>query len=200
MERERLGGWAMVAGAAMGLVTMLFHPTSTANAVLVLAVHTLAIAALPLAGYGGFALTRRLSRNGAAADLALAFYLMAMVAALLAATSSGLLAPALARLAEADPANRVLATFNWQLNQAFDRVFVAATSIAIGVWPMEILRTRLLWRATGILGCVAAALVLVALFSGRLRMDVHGFGAVVLVQAIWLVMAGLELRRGDPAS
>lgn len=200
MQREKLGGTAMVAAAAMGLVTMLFHPTSTANAGLVLAVHALALAALPLAGYGGFALTRRLSRGGAAAELAFAFYAMAMVAALLAATSSGLLAPALARLAEADPANRVLAAFNWQLNQAFDRVFVAATSIAIGVWSMEGLRTGRMRRASAILGCVVAAVTLIALASGRLRMDVHGFGAVILAQGVWSVLVGLELRRAEAGS
>ena len=39
-----------------------------------------------------------------------------------------------------------------------------------------------------------AALTLLALFSRRLRLDVHGFGAVVLAHAVWLIMVGGELR------
>jgi hypothetical protein len=35
---------------------------------------------------------------------------------------------------------------------------------------------------------------LMALFSDHLTLDVHGFGAVVLLQAIWLIMVGSELR------
>jgi hypothetical protein len=66
--------------------------------------------------------------------------------------------------------------------------------VAIGLWSVEILRTRRLRRGTGILGCVVAALTLVVLLSGRLRLDVHGFGAVVLAQAVWLVTVGMELR------
>jgi hypothetical protein len=31
------------------------------------------------------------------------------------------------------------------------------------------------------------------LFSGRLKLDVHGFGAVVLGHAIWFVMAGAKM-------
>jgi hypothetical protein len=79
-------------------------------------------------------------------------------------------------------------------------VFVAATSIAIGVWSMEGLRTGRMRRASAILGCVVAVLTLTALLSGRLRMDVHGFGAVVLAQAIWSIMVGMELRRAEPGS
>jgi hypothetical protein len=200
MERERMGGWAMVAGAVMGLVTMGFHPTTTANTALVVGVHALALAATPIAFYGASVLTRRLARAGALSELALAFYALSAVATLLAATASGLVTPALARYAAGGADAGAIWAYNHMLNQAFAQVLVGASSVAIGLWSVEILRSRLLRRATGIMGCAAAVLVLAALFSGHLRMDVHGFGAVVLVQAIWLVMAGLELRRADPAS
>jgi len=198
MRRERLGGWCMIAGAVMGVVTMAFHPTRAERAGLALAVHALALAAAPLALYGGWVLTRRLSAGGAAAELALSFYALSMVATLLAATASGLLAPDLfARTAglqgEARAAAEAVSHYNHALNQAFARVLAAASSVAIGLWSIEIVRTRLLHRAKGIFGCIVAALVFLALFSGHLRMDVHGFGAVVLAQAVWLVLVGAEL-------
>ena len=190
----------MIAGAVMGLVTMAFHPTGGGHAALALAVHALALAAVPLLFYGGWVLTRRLAAGGPVAELALAFYGVAAIATLLAATASGFLASDLiARAAElqgeARAAADALLHYNYALNQAFAKVFVAASSVAILLWSMEILRTRLLRRVAGILGCVVAVLTLLALFSGHLRLDVHGFGAVVLAQAIWLILAGAELIR-----
>ena len=38
-------------------------------------------------------------------------------------------------------------------------------------------------------------LAIAALASGYLRMDAHGFGLVVLAQAIWMVGAGIDLWR-----
>lgn len=180
--RETLGGWSMIAGAVLGLVTMAFHPSNAAQAALGLTVHGLALFSVSIAFYG-----------------------VSSVAALLAATASGLLAPdliagaeALDRQARAAAANVV--RYNYAVNQAFAKVLVAASSAAIGQWSLEIVRTRLMRRAAGILGCVVAALALLALFSGHLTLDVHGFGAIVLAQAIWLILVGAELRHTAPAA
>jgi hypothetical protein len=204
MRRETLGGWCMIAGAVMGLTTMAFHPTGGGHAALALAVHALAIAATPIAFYGGWVLTRRLSAEGALSELALAFYGLSAVATLLATAASGFLASDLiARVAasqdEARAAAAAVLHYNGASNQAYAKVLVAASSIAIGLWSMEIVRTRLMRRAAGILGCVVAAVTLLALFSGHLTLDVHGFGAVVLLQSIWLITVGTELRRGASA-
>lgn len=204
MRRETLGGWAMIAGAVMGLVTMGFHPTGGGHAALALAVHALAVTAAPIAFYGGWVLTRRLSAAGALSELALAFYGLSAVATLLATAASGFLASELiaqvaASQGEARAAAAAVLHYNGASNQAFARVLVAASSVAIGLWSMEIVRTGLMRRAAGILGCVIAPLTLLALFSGHLTLDVHGFGAVVLLQAVWLVLVGSELRRAGPA-
>lgn len=200
MRRETMGGWSMIAGAVMGLVTMAFHPTGGGHAELALAVHALALAATPIGFYGGWVLTRRLAAGGPLPELALAFYALAAVATLMATTASGFLASDLiatvaASQGEAQTATAAVLHYNGAVNQAFAKVLVAASSAAIGLWSMEIVRTRLMRRAAGILGCVVAAITLLALFSGHLTLDVHGFGAVVLGQAIWLIMVGAELRR-----
>jgi hypothetical protein len=199
MRREALGGWAMIVGAVLGLVTMAFHPTTGEQATLSTAVHSLALFTVPVTFYGGWALTRRLSADGALAELALAFYGASAAAALLAGTASGLLAPDLfARAAGLDGEARAAVVgvmrYNHAVNQAFAKVLVAASSIAIGLWSIEITRTRSMRRTAGILGCVVATLVLLALVSGQVRMDVHGFGGIVLLQAIWLILVGAELR------
>lgn len=204
MGREALGGWCMIAGAASGLVTMAFHPTGGERAALALAVHALALFGVPLAFYGAWVLTRRLSAHGALSELALAFYGVSAVATLLAATASGLLAPDLiarvtasAEDARAGAAN--LLHYNYALNQAFAKVLVAASAIAIGLWSAEILRTRAMRRVSGFVGCAVAIVVLLALFSGRLVLNVHGFGAIVILQSIWIILVGAELRSARPA-
>jgi hypothetical protein len=201
MRREAAGGWAMIAGAVMGLTTMAFHPTHAGSAALAVGVHSLALAAVPISFYGGWMLTRRLADGGPAAELALAFYALSSAAALLAATVSGLVGPELIARQEAlGVAADALRIYNHALNQAFAKVLVAASSAAIGLWSMEMLRTRRFRRGAGILGCAVAALALLALLSGHLTLDVHGFGAVLLAQAAWLILAGAELRGMQPAA
>ena len=133
-------------------------------------------------------------------ELALAFYAASAVAAMMAATASGLLGPDLfARAADAraEELNVVegLLRYNHSMNQAFAKILVATSSAAIGLWSIEILRTGRMRQATGIVGCVVAFITLAVLFTGCLTLDVHGFGAVVLGQAVWLILAGSELRR-----
>jgi hypothetical protein len=204
---NRPGGAAMIAGALMMLVTMAFHPTHgdlardlAGQSAVALAVHALALCSVPIAFFGAWRLTRLLSPRSALAELALAFQGVACVAALLAATASGFLAPGLlARAATQDGAaqlaTQAVLEFDGSLNQAFAKILVTASSVAIGLWSVAILRARLLSRAAGIYGALVAVATLGIVLSGHLRLDVHGFGAVVLAQAIWLIAIGVQLRR-----
>jgi hypothetical protein len=55
------------------------------------------------------------------------------------------------------------------------------------------LRSGLFSRSLGIYGCVVAPLTLIAVLSGHVRLNVHGFGMVILGQAIWFISAGVLL-------
>lgn len=94
-------------------------------------------------------------------------------------------------------------SYNSGVNQAFAKILVGASSVAIGLWSVEMLRSRQMHRPTAIYGCIVALLTLGVLLSGHLRLDVHGFGAVVLGQAVWFILIGNELRasgRSDGAA
>jgi hypothetical protein len=211
MRREQLGGTAMIAATIMGFITMGLHPTGhdiarspIVQGTLNFGVHSLAILAAPLAFYGGFVLTRRLASGSPLAELALAFYGASAVATMMAATASGFLAPGLIQAvqgsdASASSAAAAVLRYNSSFNQAFAKMIVGGSSIAIGLWSLVIMRTRLMRRGTGILGCLIAIVALLLLLSGRLRLDIHGFGAVVIVQGVWLMMIGFELRKSDPS-
>lgn len=208
MRRETLGGTALILGAVSGLVTMALHPTghevAGGQGARSIAVHALALFGVPLSVYGAFVLTRLLAAREALAELALSFYGAGAVALVLAATASGFIATSqIAGMAESAGAERVVrtalleSTHDW--NQAFTQIFVAASSLAIALWSIAILRTRLLSRRAAVYGLLVAGIALIALLSGHLRLDIHGFGALVLAQAVWSIALGLELRRGIPA-
>ncbi|MQA92612.1 MAG: hypothetical protein GEU90_20715 [Gemmatimonas sp.] len=93
MRRDELGGWCMIAGAVLGLITMGFHPHSAAAGTRNAVVHSIALFAVPVALYGGWALSRRLSTTGPIGELALVFYGLAAVATVMASTAAGLVAP-----------------------------------------------------------------------------------------------------------
>lgn len=215
MRDERLGGWALIVGSAMGLVTMAFHPTGAemlrdfdGRATTNIAAHALAMLAVPVAMFGAMALARRLDPGAGLARLALTFYGFGQVAVLLAAIASGLVATAMVSDilagvgAEAESARQLL-RYTSTLNHAFATVFVAASSIAIAFWSLVMLGARDFPRWVAWLGlAVGVALVAITLL-GRLRLDVHHFGLVVLAQSVWLVASGVCLVRaregGGPA-
>jgi hypothetical protein len=215
MTDEQKGGVALVVGAAGGLVTMALHPTgrdlmapghAASMAALAAAVHTLAIACLPVSFLGALALTRRLAAPGRLAlpVAALVVYGFALVAAMAAAVLSGFVATRLAReILAGTPQEgeglRLLIHFGWLLNQAFAQVFAVASATALALWSAAIVRTRALPRGLGVYGLVLGPVVALAVLAGHLRLDVHGFGLVMLGEGIWLLVAGGRMWRG-PAS
>jgi hypothetical protein len=85
--------------------------------------------------------------------------------------------------------------YNHRLNQAFARTYVVASSAAIVLWSASILRSRSLAPGVAIYGLLVGPAILLAVVSGHLRLDVHGFGLIVLPQAVWFVVAGARLGR-----
>jgi len=209
MTTERASGLALIAGTAAMIVTMLFHPTGhdlfapgefEAAARQNVLAHALALGSLPLSFLGALGLTRRLTGAPSLALGALVAFGFACVAVMNAAVASGFVATELAGeiVAAGGKANETQAAlfhFNGDVNQAFARVYVVGSSLAILAWSLAILRGGELARALGVYGCVLAPLALLGLFSGHVRLDVHGFGAIVLGQALWSGVGGALLCR-----
>jgi hypothetical protein len=68
-----------------------------------------------------------------------------------------------------------------------------ASSVAIVLWSAAILNSTVFARALGIYGCILGPLTIMAVLSGHIRLNVHGFGLVVLGQAIWFITAVIQL-------
>ncbi|MEQ1894844.1 MAG: hypothetical protein ABL998_20065 [Planctomycetota bacterium] len=214
MNQQQSGGAAWIAGSVLMLVTMSLHPTGhdlatpenfERGAFLARATHGLALLSLPLSFHGALALARRLGT--AAGWFGLVVFGQALVAVMLAAIASGLIAPELfaARLSSAGATRDgfgLLLHYNGELNQACAKVYVLGSALALALWSLAILRTRAFAAALGFGGLFLALASTVALLSGHLRLDVHGFGALVLAQAAWMIAAGVGLwrRAGEGSS
>jgi hypothetical protein len=208
MTDDRMSGIALIAGMAGSIITMAFHPTghdlsvpehSASMMQLNVAVHSLALVCIPILFLGALGLTRRLAAPNRLGLAGLVLFGFAEVAVMIAATASGLVAPGLFRHIAADPNMadtwRAVLTLNGHLNQAFAMVYVVASSAAIVLWSAAILRSSTFPRTLGIYGSILGPLTLFAVLSGHLRLNVHGFGMVVLGQAVWFVTVGVVLCR-----
>jgi len=90
---------------------------------------------------------------------------------------------------------KIAFAYNGSVNQAFARIMVVASSVAILLWSFAIMRTRALPRSAGVYGAVAAIALICAVAPGFLKLNVHGFGLTVLVQGVWFIMVGTALSR-----
>lgn len=72
---------------------------------------------------------------------------------------------------------------------------IPAMSAAVLAWSIVLLRRGKNGRLIGALGVICVLLPVVAEASGHLPVDIHGFGAFVLVQSIWYVASAVQLVR-----
>jgi len=162
---------------------------------------------LPLWFLGAYGLTRRVGAGGRVesderlAFCGLVFYGFALAAIMTGIVLDGLVTPGLAgRIVESagGPANqgwRIAFNVNGIMDEAFVRVFLVASSIAVGLWSIATLRNRTLPSGVGAYGCIIGFLTVVVLVSGQMGRSPHLFGLVIIGQTIWFVIAGVMLAR-----
>ena len=206
MPDARKSGIALIAGSAAMVITMVIHPRGLATtpegaesvARMLIAVHSLALASVPVLFLGVWGLSRRLDAPDRTAMVALVLYAFALVAVMNAAVFDGLVAPSLIRhIVSAAPEKKdgwqLAMRFNFELNQAYARLYAVASAIAILLWSVVIVRKGQLSRAVGIYGCILGPIIVAAVGSGMLNPNVHGFGALIFAQAAWFVVVGAQL-------
>jgi hypothetical protein len=214
MKDNRLGGIALIIGAVSGMITMSLHPVAGAHpitpaqfeniALLMVGVHVLAIAGIPFSFLGALALTRRLDSPVRWAITGLVIYSLGLVAVMIAPAMSGLVGTEIIRKMVAHgPGSdqwHVLMEYNFLINQAFAKIFVVASCSAVALWSFLIVQSRALSIVLGIYGLLLGPFIVIAMISGVLSLDVHGFGLVIFSQAIWFIVAGILLLRSKEAA
>ena len=206
MTDNRMSGAALIAGMVGFIITMALHPTghdlgSPEHAAFMMrlnvAVHSLALVSIPILFLGALGLTKFLNVPNRLAVAGLVLFGFAEVAVMNAAAVSGLIVPGVFHHMTAEPGSadawRAVLQLCGHMNQAFALIFVVASSLAIVLWSVAIFRSHLLSRSLALYGCIFAPLTIIFVVFGRLPLNVHGFGMVALVQAIWFIAAGVQL-------
>jgi len=208
MTDDRITGLALIAGSAGVILALGLHPsgrdlfaaeTFASAARKLIAVHSLALACLPVWLFGAWGLSRRLDVQWTA-RAALVTYAFALMAMMNAVVIDGLVTPGLAHgivnaTGTAGQGWRIAFNHNSLMDQAFMRVFLVASSVAIVLWSASILRSAALGRAVGVYGCVLGAATVIAQLSGQLDIHQHLFGAAIVGQVVWFVIVGTSLCR-----
>jgi hypothetical protein len=190
---------------------MVLHPTGhdvIANAsaggrnALNMGVHALALLGQALLLTGMLAFTLGLQRRDLGV-LAYATYALAAVAVMIAAVASGFLAPAvvsgIAGASESARAGMMGALgYTGLLNEAFARVHVILSGVAMVMWSVAILGEERGSRPLAVYGLLIGVTLPAGVLSGMLRLDIHGFGLVVLTQGVWMVWIARRLWAQEP--
>jgi hypothetical protein len=213
VKDNRLSGIALILGAIASVATMVFHPThfnaiASAEAIthqvrVLLAVHAFALLTVPTVVFGFVGLTRFIGWELPWSLFAFIAYCLSAIAIMFAGIADGLINAALIqKMLSADEATRgflrAALEYNFQLNQACAKVFVFGTSLAIISWSIAIVRIGAFERAIGMAGFFVGVAQLAVLLSGRVRLDVHGFGLIILLQATWIVTVGVSMLQTEP--
>lgn len=203
MDRNTRGGVLLMAGAAMSIAVMAFHPSghgsapSSAELRLNVFVHAFGIAVAPMLMLGLMAFVRSLGSTDLT-TAALVSWATGGVAVINAAVASGCVQTGLLRRGGSEfdaPEALQRHSFTTHLwNQGYASVYVLAVSLALALLGLAMLRAGL--QRTGAIGVAIGALGATLFLSGLVRLDVHGFGLILLTQSLWLGWLGVLLFRG----
>jgi|GEM_PF-2487247 len=203
-------GIALTMASVLMVVLMAFHPRAhvhrpdhfveafaaiaTVNAL----VHGSLVALLLVMFYGLSVFAKRLECRHPWALFGTILFAFGVMALASAAVLSGLVVPAfVAQYADGSAADieivRHLVRLVYAIVISATRVGVVAVSSAVLVWALALLGYR---NGMAAIGLVAGGLLLVALASGHLAMDVHGMMFFALAQAAWSITVGVALIRG----
>lgn len=211
MKHSSIYGIALIVACLGAIVTVIFHPTgqdllgqpdeiARRNEMITVATHSVALFSLPLFFFGFLGFSRRLGLDHPSVQAAIVFYGFALIAATCAVVINGIVAPIITRqIITADENTRqvlrLILMNNTLLNQAFDKVFIAAASLAIILWSVCLIRAGSFAKIIAILGCMLGLVSLLGIFSGRMRMNVHGFGLLMFGQIAWTILVAVYLLR-----
>lgn len=210
MRNNQIGGIALIAGSIGFIITMSFHPSGhdfmeagnqLSNVITrTVVVHIPAAVSLPILFLGTLALSRSLASPDRLAVAAIVAYGFAAVAAMLNVVVDGFVAPGLMGklITAAPPASdmwRVVLGYNGRLNEVYAQIFLIASSAAITLWSIAILRNRTLAVGIGIYGVLLGPAIVIAIATGHLTLGEHWFRLVIVVQVAWFIIVGAFLLR-----
>jgi hypothetical protein len=169
MKHSSIYGIALIVACLGAIATVIFHPVgqdllgqpdaiARRNEMITIATHSVALFSIPLLFFGFLGFSRRLGLDYPLVSAAIVFYGFALLAATCAVVINGLVAPSITgQIITADENTRqvlrLILMNNTLLNQAFDKVFIVAGSVAIVLWSARHIKNGGFAKIVAILGC-----------------------------------------------
>lgn len=203
----KASGISLLLGATMAILTMALHPLGGDMAHIVkiktilLISHSIAIACMPLIGFGLWGLSKLLININRTATLALFIALWGLSAATLAAMINGLVLPQFATTyLGSDLDAKVLKSildYGRYFNKSLAYVFMAAINVAILLWSILMTYLKNFGKWLGYCGLLVFAMGTAALFSNANMTSVEWFGIFVFGMASWLIATSVWLIKSN---
>lgn len=207
MTNQKLGALALLLGTLTSIALMMFHSnhahitaTQPVGTLVIDFSHGLALLMTPLFAIGSIALAEYLGMQRGVVRIALAYYLLGVIAVVGAAMISGLVTPRIAGMAHnATEMDRVTYAGALRLsvliNRALAQIHISFFSMAIVLfawsWPKQ-LRFATVFRTWGIL---VGTMFLYWQWSGHFEIGIHNMLTLNLVQGSWVAVAAILMWR-----
>lgn len=211
-ESNRGYGFLLIGASVVMVTFMAMHPTvhvhdpesfvdeMTGIAHLNNIVHGSLIATMGLVVLGLSGLCSQLGWRSMLVRGGFIAYVMGALGGMFAAITNGFVVGLLMEYTDGD-ADTVLDRLDATLSalhvfsEICSQLFVIAASVAVMAWSINMLLKSGGMRIVGVVGLTVGILPLALLLVGHLRMNVHGFGLFVLLQAVWYISASVLLIR-----
>ncbi len=205
-QLERNAGTSLIIGAILAVITMVLHPVGgdidhlIKISTVIIASHTIALFSVPFLTFGFWGLSRRIGMDNTMSVLAFITSGLGMIAVMLAGAINGLVVPFFVdSLETATPEklemSRVVLSYGFSLNHAFDYIFIGAICEAFLLYSIAIFKNRIFPKWIAFLGIGLGLGFLIMLVSGFLLIDLHGFRIFIFGIVLWIISVGVMLRK-----
>ncbi|HEY8931095.1 MAG TPA: hypothetical protein VIM55_17960 [Mucilaginibacter sp.] len=203
-------GRALVLSAVLMTVTMIMHPAGGTFehlqhiAAMIIITHSLAILSVPIALFGFWGLTKKLSVDDPLSVGAFITVCIGMFAVLMAAAFNGLALPLFIEQFH-DPSAGIrnsltlLLSYNNALNHSFDYIFIAGIVIAVTLWSVVIIKTKAFPVWVGYFGIFTCVMVVIGMTAGFIFVNLTGFRVFTAGLVVWMIIIGIMLKKQVPA-
>jgi hypothetical protein len=201
---EKNAGFSLIVFTILLVFTMVLHPAGGSVEHLIhiskniVIIHSIALLSIPFGWIGFWGLTRKIGTDHFGSMLGFVMASAGLLAAMLAATTNGLVMPIFLRhYTEVTPetiaAIKPMLRYSAAVNHAFDYMYTVAFCLGILCWSISILLTRKLAVWIGWVGIVISFAVAAFFISGVAVNNLEGFRIFVSSIVVWIFVAGVGL-------
>jgi len=201
-------GIALITGSILSIIAMTLHPSGGSFEYLlkisniIIASHSFALLSVPAILFGFWGLTRRLAPAEILATGGFITICIGMFAVTCAAAINGLAMPFFVNQYRDATAEKIsllkpVMRYSWALNHAFDYVFIGAACVAVLLWSVAIIKTKVFPKWVGYLGIATAISAVAAIIAGFVFVDLTGFRVFIAGFVLWVVITGVFLKRQE---